>query len=417
MITMATNNNNKVLNVPNLRFPEFSGEWKKVKMGEICKFMSGGTPAMDKADYWNGDIPFISATAMHENYINGSTQRITALGLEKGSKLLKKGNLLLLVRGSMLWKRIPICYNNIDVAFNQDVKGIMAKNKDVTPYFLLYWFCSQQNRLLYRVTGTGIGAGKLDTSELLALPLYLPSKEEMNKIGNCLKLLDERIATQHKIIDKLQSLIKGLSDSLLNNPQWDKICLRSFMEFYPTNSLSWEQLSYKEGLIRNLHYGLIHSFSTIGIDSLSLPMITPNNTPKQYTLCRNGDIAFADASEDTNEIAKAVEFIDTNDYDTVCGLHTIHGRDIKNITLVGFKGFVFNSHYFHSQIRRLAQGTKVFSITVNNLMSCYAYVPNKSKQKSIVELLKTMENKLSMNRFLLEKYEIQRSYLLQQMFI
>ena len=129
-------------------------------------------------------------------------------------------------------------------------------------------------------------------------------------------LLDERIATQNKIIDKLQSLIKGMEDNLLDNPLWEKTYLRSFMQFFPTNSLSWEQLSYKEGAIRNLHYGLIHGFQTRGINSASLPMIKNEAIPKQYTLCQVGDVAFADASEDTGEIAKSVEFVDTIEGDT-----------------------------------------------------------------------------------------------------
>ena len=189
------------------------------------------------------------------------------------------------------------------------------------------------------------------------------------------------------------------------------------MQFYPSNSLSWEQLSYEDGKIRNLHYGLIHNFSTKGIDANSLPMILSHNEPKQYTLCKVGDVAFADASEDTNEIGKAVEFIRMHPSGTVCGLHTIHGRDIKNKTFVGFKGFAFNSRYFHNQIKRLAQGSKVFSITANNLLSCYIYIPNMVKQEMITKLLHTYEEKIVANKMLLDKYEMQRTYLLQRMFI
>lgn len=173
-----------------------------------------------------------------------------------------------------------------------------------------------------------------------------------------------------------------MGDNLLDNPLWEKTYLRSFMQFFPTNSLSWEQLSYKEGAIRNLHYGLIHGLQTRRINSASLPMIKNEAIPKQYTLCQVGDVAFADASEDTGEIAKSVEFVDTIEGDTICGLHTIHGRDIKNWTVVGFKGFAFNSRYFHNQIKRLAQGTKVFSITANNLSSCYVYLPDLETQKA-----------------------------------
>ena len=189
------------------------------------------------------------------------------------------------------------------------------------------------------------------------------------------------------------------------------------MQFYPSNSLSWEQLSYEDGKIRNLHYGLIHNFSTKGINANSLPMILPHNEPKQFTLCKVGDVAFADASEDTNEIGKAVEFISVHPSGTVCGLHTIHGRDIKNKTFVGFKGFAFNSRYFHDQIKRLAQGSKVFSITANNLLSCYIYVPNIAKQEMITKLLHAYEEKIMANKALLDKYEMQRTYLQQRMFI
>ena len=402
--------------VPNLRFPEFQGEWEKCKLRDVCTFLSGGTPKVDVKEYWNGTIPFVSAISMHDTYILDSKLHISEEGLKHGSRLLTKNNLLLLVRGSMLWNTIPICLNKSDVAFNQDVKGIIA-NDTINNEFLLYWLKSKEQRLKYMVTGTGLGAGKLDTSDLLSMIVYIPAMKEQDKVARLLSLFDERIATQHKVIDKLQSLIKGMEDNLLDNPLWEKTYLRSFMQFFPTNSLSWEQLSYKEGAIRNLHYGLIHGFQTRGINSASLPMIKNEAVPKQYILCQVGDVAFADASEDTGEIAKSVEFVDTIEGDTICGLHTIHGRDIKNRTVVGFKGFAFNSRYFHDQIKRLAQGTKVFSITANNLYSCYVYLPDLDTQTVIVKLLKSYEEQLIIGRMILKQYEKQKQYLLRQMFI
>ena len=258
---------------------------------------------------------------------------------------------------------------------------------------------------------------RIYNDDLRNLKLYYPRHNEQKKITHFLQLINERITTQNKIIGKLQSLIKGLSDTLLENPLWQKTYLRSFMQFYSTNSLSWGQLSYEEGEIRNLHYGLIHSFQTSEIDTDSLPRILPTNVPKQYTLCQAGDVAFADASEDTNEIGKAVEFIRTHKASVICGLHTIHGRDIKCKTLLGFKRVAFNSYYFHDQIKRLAQGTKVFSITSSNLSSCYIYIPDIVMQKSIVVLFKAYEEQLITNKRLLEQYEKQKKYLLQQMFI
>ena len=263
----------------------------------------------------------------------------------------------------------------------------------------------------------GVSVVHLYGEHLKGVKTINPCLEEQKKIASLLALLDERIATQSKIIDKLQSLIKGLEDKILDNSLWEKTYLRSFMQFFSTNSLSWEQLSYEEGEIRNLHYGLIHGFFTSGIKSYSLPMVKYGEMPKQYTLCQVGDVAFADASEDTDEIGKSVEFVDTIKGDTICGLHTIHGRDIKNRTVVGFKGFAFNSRYFHNQIKRLAQGTKIFSITANNLSSCYVYLPDVETQKVIVKLLKAYEEQLIISRMTLKQYEKQKQYLLLQMFI
>ena len=285
------------------------------------------------------------------------------------------------------------------------------------PSFLYYVLNTSKYNKAVMVRCTGSSYPAINSEDLSKIPFYKCGIAEQKKIADFLSLIDERIATQNKIIEKMQTLIKGMEDNLLDNPLWEKTYLRSFMQFFPTNSLSWEQLSYKEGAIRNLHYGLIHGLQTRGINSVYLPMIKNEAIPKQYTLCQVGDVAFADASEDTGEIAKSVEFVDTIEGDTICGLHTIHGRDIKNRTVVGFKGFAFNSLYFHNQIKRLAQGTKVFSITANNLSSCYVYLPDLETQKAIVNLLKTYEAKLLVSKRLLEHYEKQKQYLLRQMFI
>ena len=295
---------------------------------------------------------------------------------------------------------------------------IRGKSKgNYNPLFFRYLLASPTARKRIIVKGAGAQHFNIGQDGLSKVSLDIPCMQEQKKIGELLQCIDARIATQNKIIDRLQSLIKGLTDTLLENPLWQKTYLRSFMQFYSTNSLSWGQLSYEEGEIRNLHYGLIHSFQTSEIDTDSLPRILPTNVPKQYTLCQAGDVAFADASEDTNEIGKAVEFIRTHKASVICGLHTIHGRDLKCKTLLGFKRVAFNSHYFHDQIKRLAQGTKVFSITSSNLSSCYIYIPDIVMQKSIVVLFKAYEEQLITNKRLLEQYEKQKRYLFQQMFI
>ena len=179
------------------------------------------------------------------------------------------------------------------------------------------------------------------------------------------------------------------------------------MDFYSTNSLSWDQLEYSDGELRNLHYGLIH----VGLPTLVnlkddlLPTIKEGNTPKNYTLCLNGDVAFADASEDTNDVAKAIELVETDGNKVVFGLHTIHGRDNKGLTTLGFKGYAFSSKVFHDQIKCIAQGTKIYSISSKNFSECYIGIPNKAEQSKIARLLSLLDRRIAVQSGLIEKLE------------
>ena len=414
-------------NVPHLRFPEFHGEWEKCKVSDLLDFYSTNSLSWDQLEYGTDNMLNLHYGLIHvglPTMVDLSKDILPAIKKEnkpKNFELCKEGDIAFADASedtNEVAKAIEF-YTLEDKAVVcglHTIHGRDKSNKTVVGY-KGYAFSSTAFHHQIRRIAQGTKIYSISAKNFDECYIGIPSKEEQTKIAKLLRLIDERIATQSKLIEKLESLIKGMEDNLLDNPLWEKTYLRSFMQFFPTNSLSWEQLSYKEGAIRNLHYGLIHGLQTRGINSASLPMIKNEAIPKQYTLCQVGDVAFADASEDTGEIAKSVEFVDTIEGDTICGLHTIHGRDIKNRTVVGFKGFAFNSCYFHNQIKRLAQGTKVFSITANNLSSCYVYLPDLETQKAIVNLLKTYEAKLLVNKRLLEHYEKQKQYLLRQMFI
>ena len=260
---------------------------------------------------------------------------------------------------------------------------------------------------------------RIYNDNLRELVIKYPCVKEQEKIVSLLSLLDQRIAVQSKLIEKLKSLIRELNNKLMDNPLWNKVYLGDFMQFYSTNSLSWEQLSYESGRMKNLHYGLIH----IGLPTMTdckdntLPYIQAPFIPKQFTICKDGDIAFADASEDTEEVGKAIELYNTGSMDVVCGLHTIHGRDIMGLTLVGFKGFAFNSKSFHDQLRRLAQGSKVYSITAENIKNCYIYVPEVTEQRRIVGLLLCLQDKIKCAERELNSYEMQKQFMLREMLV
>ena len=151
----------------------------------------------------------------------------------------------------------------------------------------------------------------------------------------------------------------------------------------------------------------------IDLSKDKLPSITSGNIPKNYELCQEGDIAFADASEDTNEVAKAVEFYKLNGKAVICGLHTIHGRDNQQKTVVGYKGYAFSSTAFHHQIRRIAQGTKIYSINSKNFSECYIGVPSKEEQRKIATLLRLIDERIATQNKIIEDLKKLKSAIIE----
>ena len=202
------------------------------------------------------------------------------------------------------------------------------------------------------------------------------------------------------------------------NGEWEKCKISDLLDFYSTNSLSWEQLEYDTNAMMNLHYGLIHVGLPTMIDLAKdkLPNIKEGNMPKNFEMCKEGDVAFADASEDTNEVAKTVEFFKLAGKNVVCGLHTIHGRDNKHKTIVGFKGYAFLSAAFHNQIRRIAQGTKIYSISTKNFSECYIGLPSKPEQTKIATLLRLIDERIATQNKIIEDLKKLKSAISKQVF-
>ena len=214
--------------------------------------------------------------------------------------------------------------------------------------------------------------------------------------------------------------------------EWKRIKVSDLLDFYSTNSLSWEQLEYEPNEPYNLHYGLIHVELSTLIDMTKdkLPSIKDGNVPKKYELCKEGDIAFADASEDTNEVAKVVEFYDLDGKKVLCGLHTIHGRNNNGLTSKGFLGYCFSSTIFHNQIRRIAQGTKIYSISTRNFSEIFVGLPSRNEQQKIATLLRLIDERIATQNKIIEDlkklkcaiieklyYKIQgKEYLYRQLF-
>jgi type I restriction enzyme S subunit len=161
-----------------------------------------------------------------------SELKVTVAGLDAGSRLAQTNSVLLLVRGSELHKRIPVGIAARPVAFNQDVKALMARD-GLLPEYLLYWLLGAEPLLLAKVEHTGIGAGKLDTDVLKNLPISLPKEPEQRAIANVLGSLDDRIELNRQMNETLEALAQTLFK------KW-------FMDAAATKPRSWSEVSIAE---------------------------------------------------------------------------------------------------------------------------------------------------------------------------
>ena len=414
---MASDKQNKVLNVPTLRFPEFTDKWKECELQDVASISKGAGISKDQLS--DTGEPCILYGELYTKYKSELiTDVLSKTNIDTVNLVRSKANDVIIPSSGETAIDISTarCVPFDNILLGGDLNILRLREQDGR------FFSYQLNgvrKLDIAQIAQGVSVVHLYGESLKRLIVRYPSISEQEKISSLLASIDERITTQIRIIAQLQSLMTGLNNYLMDNPSWENVRVGDFMDFYSTNSLSWEQLDYNQGQVKNLHYGLIHSGLPTLIDCriCSLPYIKDEFLPKQYTLCEEGDVAFADASEDTNEVGKAVEIIDSRKQSIVCGLHTIHGRDKANATIVGFKGFAFNAKYFHDQLRRISQGSKIYSISTDNIKSCYLRIPPKSEQEKIVRLLNAYLQKIDIAKQTLKAYHVQKQYLLKALFV
>ena len=214
-MTTTINNEHKKLNVPNLRFPEFEGEWEEHGLSELLDFKNGLNPKPDK---FGKGIKFISVMDILNNAVitygcikasvDVTEKELSDFSVEKGDLLFQRSSETLEDVG-----RANVYMDDETAVFGGFV--IRGKKKgEYDPQFFNYLLRSPFARKRIIPMGAGAQHFNIGQEGLNKVKLHFTTIEEQRKIGKFLSLLDERIATQNKIIDKLQSLIKGLNDSL-----------------------------------------------------------------------------------------------------------------------------------------------------------------------------------------------------------
>jgi type I restriction enzyme S subunit len=260
--------------------------WKRVPLSSLATFHSGGTPNKEVPEYWGGLTPWVTVRDMKAMRLTRVVETLTEAGAST-VRVVPGGTVLVLVRGMGLFKSLPVTLCTEAVAFNQDIKALVAKD-GVDSEYLAFALVARKSDILRHVDTAGHGTGRLDTDLLKSIPIPLPPLPEQRKIAEILRTWDEaleklealRVASNRRHLALTRSLVFGnlqlgaTKTTKLSSYRW--FSLPSHWECQPIGQLASEisdrngedsapevlSCSKHEGFVRSLDYFKKQVFSS-----------------------------------------------------------------------------------------------------------------------------------------------------------
>ena len=177
-------------------------------LSELVDLQGGGTPSKKNPDYWDGDIPWVSPKDMKKDFLGDAVDHITERALsETNSRLVPLNSILIVVRGMILARHVPLAVSIAPVTINQDMKALTLKEKGALSPFYLFAAMKAQSRRLFAGVGTAAhGTRKLDTDRLLSLPILIPDKDSHARFVEWYQQIREFDRQRLQVAPKLNDL-------------------------------------------------------------------------------------------------------------------------------------------------------------------------------------------------------------------
>jgi type I restriction enzyme S subunit len=390
-----------------LRFPEFTKEWKKCTIKDYGEVITGNTPPTKNIEYYsNGSYLWASPADLGlSKHITSTKTKLSLLGLKK-TRTIPQGSILVTCIGSTIGK---MGMATETMSTNQQINSVIV-NDSTNNDFAYYAILNAFPRYLSEVGVQAVPI--LSKSNFEKLPNHTTTKEEQRKLGYFLNLLDERIATQNKIIEKLQSLIKGLNDSLYK--QYGNAITTSFSDlghsYSGLSGKSSEDFGSGKPFITYLN---VYSNSVVNENEYQYVRI---NDGEKQNIVQCGDVLFTLSSETPEEVGVGSVYLGIDEVflNSFCfGFHI----DNKELAYPPYFSYYVSSTPFRKFIYPFAQGSTRFNLCKADFEKASIKLPSLNNQKHIYAILNSIKGKIETEKNLLEYYTTQKQYLLRQMFI
>ena len=406
MIT-TINNKHKKLNVPNLRFPKFQGEWKKTKFGDIATGFDYGMNAAAKN--YDGVNKYIRITDIDEASSTYTDKDIVSPdGILTDNYLVNNRDILLARTGASTGK--SYLYKQSDGKLYYAGFLIRANVTTHDPYFVFSQLHTHRYWRWVSIMSARSGQPGINSQEYSSFPIYTTSIEEESKIAKLLFLLDERIATQNKIIEDLKMLKSAIIENVFDDKHSERLQLDNVGSYIRGLTYSSNDVVEHGGTLvmrsNNIVNGSLLDYNN--------NVVFVNKQMSAEQQLQNGDIVICMANGSSSLVGKS-SFYDGNCHSPItigafCGIYRSKEPIVK---------WLFQTNKYRRYIWNSLQGGNgaIANLNGEDILNMSFSIPNAPIKDTCVKMLTSVDSALENNMSLCALYTLQKQHLLRQMFI
>ena len=356
------------------------GEWEKTKFGDIATGFDYGMNAAAKN--YDGVNKYIRITDIDEASSTYTDKDIVSPdGILTDNYLVNNRDILLARTGASTGK--SYLYKQSDGKLYYAGFLIRANVTTHDPYFVFSQLHTHRYWRWVSIMSARSGQPGINSQEYSSFPIYTTSIEEESKIAKLLSLLDERIATQNKIIDKLQSLIKGIAQKIVHSNK-------------PNVRLS-ECLECKSSTLQESEVCEQGTYPVYGANGIVGYLDNYNTEGEAVYIIKDGSGV------------GTVSYV-TGKCSATGTLNTLQAKEGYSLHYLYYLLKVFNFEPYKT-------GMAIPHIYFKDYGKAKIFCPSYTEQFQYARLLSSIDNKLSIEQYILTKLSLQKQYLLRQMFI
>ena len=404
-MTTTIDNEHKIFNVPNLRFPEFEGEWQEKRLSDIADLSKGIGISKDQLSA-DGE-PCILYGELYTKYKSETIKEVISKTNIDNTKLVKsKANDVIIPCSGETAEEIATarCVLKDDILLGGDLNIIRLHGYDGS--FMSYQLNGKRKYDIAKVA-QGVSVVHLYGEHLKNIKTINPSLNEQKKIANLLSLLDERISTQNKIIEDLKKLKSAIIEWHYGQVEKQNVCIGDLGEPFNVGNLAKEDLT--ETGMPCVIYGEL--FTTYGETISQIESHT--NKAEGMILSKKGDLLFPSSTtvDTMSLIAPSVINVDG----------VILGGDMFGIHITPNSNAQYLSYYFNHiakrQLAKFAKGSTIIHLHYADIEKAKLLLPSLEEQNRMANCLISLDTKINIESIFISLLNSQKAYLLRQMFI